>query len=113
MAACSWENPSSRHAKLLIYNREISFPWVRRRKRLYSGLPMDSYVTRPTDIKAAVAAAFSKAAHTYDDDADVQRNAAQGVTERIGALPLPSNPRILEIGCGTGFLSATLNKLAG
>ena len=70
-----------------------------------------SPVTRPTDIKAAVAAAFSAAAHTYNEGADVQHNAAQGVAQRIAALTLPERPRILEIGCGTGFLSAALNTL--
>lgn len=73
---------------------------------------MDSYVTRPAENKAAVAAAFGAAAQTYDDGADVQRDAARGVIQRISALALPERPRILEIGCGTGFLSAALNGIA-
>jgi malonyl-CoA O-methyltransferase len=73
---------------------------------------MDRLAPRP-DIKAAVAAAFSAAAETYNDGADVQRNAADGLARRIGTLPLPAKPRILEIGCGTGFLSAHLMRMAG
>src|SRR6185369_16647404 len=71
---------------------------------------MDRLTPRP-DIKASVAAAFSAAAETYNDGADVQRTAADGVAQRIGALPLPAQPRILEIGCGTGFLSQSLNVM--
>jgi malonyl-CoA O-methyltransferase len=61
--------------------------------------------------KAAVAAAFSAAAETYDDGADVQRHVADTLARRIAALPLPPRPRILEIGCGTGFLSRALAAL--
>lgn len=58
--------------------------------------------------KAAVAAAFGAAAHTYDDKADVQREVAERLAARLPALDLPALPRILEIGCGTGFLSRSL-----
>ncbi len=68
-------------------------------------------VNRSSNIKAAVTAAFSAAAQTYDADADVQRDAAQGVARRIAALPLPAQPRVLEIGCGTGFLSTALHAM--
>jgi malonyl-CoA O-methyltransferase len=61
--------------------------------------------------REAVAAAFGAAAGTYDADADLQRLVAGRLAARIAALPLPPAPRILEIGCGTGFLSRHL--LAG
>ena len=62
------------------------------------------------DGKAAVAAAFSAAADTYNQGADVQREVAEHLIERVRALPV-ARPRILEIGCGTGFLSRALAAL--
>jgi malonyl-ACP O-methyltransferase BioC len=63
------------------------------------------------DTKATVAAAFSAAADTYNLGADVQREVAEHLIERVRALPYVSHPRILEIGCGTGFLSRALAAL--
>lgn len=57
--------------------------------------------------RSRIASAFSHAT-AYDDHATVQRRAAEDLAERIAALDLPGNPRILEIGCGTGFLTEAL-----
>lgn len=54
-----------------------------------------------------IARAFSSAA-AYDRHARVQRMAARALASRIAALPLPPAPRLLEIGCGTGFLGEAL-----
>ncbi|MCB2076566.1 MAG: methyltransferase domain-containing protein [Novosphingobium sp.] len=51
-----------------------------------------------------ISAAFS-AAEEYSRHASVQRKVALDLADRIAALPLPRQPRILEIGCGTGFLT--------
>jgi malonyl-CoA O-methyltransferase len=70
-------------------------------------------VNRIVTNKASVAASFSAAAATYEEGADVQLKVAQQLTARISKLPLPENPRILEIGCGTGFLTRSLRKVIG
>ncbi|PWC84307.1 hypothetical protein AEJ54_29585, partial [Azospirillum sp. Sp 7] len=63
--------------------------------------------------KAAIAAAFGKAAPRYEEHAAVQRIAAERLAERVARLPLPPRPRVLEIGCGTGFLSRALRERIG
>jgi malonyl-CoA O-methyltransferase len=58
--------------------------------------------------KQRIAKAFSASAGGYDAAADVQWLVAQRVAARIEDRPFPRNPRVLEIGCGTGFLSSRL-----
>jgi malonyl-CoA O-methyltransferase len=61
---------------------------------------------------ARIARAFDAAA-TYDAHAVVQRQVADWLAERIVAIAPPA-PRVLEVGCGTGFLTgATLPRLMG
>lgn len=57
--------------------------------------------------RGRIRAAFS-AASDYDRHARVQYAVARQLAERIALLPLPESPRILEIGCGTGFLTQAL-----
>jgi malonyl-CoA O-methyltransferase len=47
-------------------------------------------------------------ARDYDRHALVQHKVAAALADRIAALALPAHPRILEIGCGTGFLTQAL-----
>lgn len=59
--------------------------------------------------RARIGRAFS-AARDYDRHAAVQRRVARDLAARIGAIGLPPAPRILEIGCGTGFLTEALAR---
>lgn len=51
--------------------------------------------------------AFASASD-YDRHARVQHKVAQKLAAHIATLALPERPRILEIGCGTGFLTQAL-----
>lgn len=66
----------------------------------------------PLRRRARIAAAFGSA-DNYESAALVQRTAADRLAERIAALPLPANPRLLELGCGTGFLTRAVDRTIG
>ncbi|MFV3074599.1 methyltransferase [Niveispirillum fermenti] len=68
---------------------------------------------KPAD-KLAVARRFGAAAAQYDASARVQARIAQAMADRLAALALPPAARVLEIGCGTGLLTAAaLARLPG
>jgi malonyl-CoA O-methyltransferase len=60
-----------------------------------------------TPRRARIRQAFAQAPD-YDGQARVQREVAAALAARIAALDLPAAPRVLEIGCGTGFLTGAL-----
>lgn len=64
----------------------------------------------PTAVtrKEQVRQAFGFAAATYDQHAKTQRHVALRLAEKITSRTLPPAPRILEVGCGTGFVHAAL-----
>jgi len=53
--------------------------------------------------------AFGRA-RNYDAHARVQKLVADRLAARIAAIDLPADPKVLEIGCGTGFLTEALIK---
>ncbi|MFA7268480.1 MAG: methyltransferase domain-containing protein [Sterolibacterium sp.] len=66
-----------------------------------------------TARKIRIARRFGAAHDRYDTHADLQRMAATRLAARVRALPLPSHPRVLEIGCGTGGLTRQLAPAIG
>jgi len=60
------------------------------------------------DAKLRIAAAFSRAADRYESQASIQLEVARRLAARIALWSLPLEPRVLEIGAGTGFLSRLL-----
>lgn len=63
--------------------------------------------------KQQVADAFAAAAGTYDSAAEAQARAADRLVELVGALSLPAQPTVLEVGCGTGLLTRRLLPRVG
>ena len=66
----------------------------------------------PPDRRARIASAFGRA-DRYDDAAAAQRMAAERLAGRIAATGIGENPRVLELGCGTGFLTRSLAEAIG
>jgi malonyl-CoA O-methyltransferase len=60
------------------------------------------------DRTVRIAQAFSLGAESYDDAASLQWLVARQLAERIESAIAAPHQRILEVGCGTGFLSSRL-----
>ncbi|MBF0448554.1 MAG: methyltransferase domain-containing protein [Magnetococcales bacterium] len=59
------------------------------------------------NAKERVSRAFGQA-RSYHQQAGVQRQVARQLADRLAGFTRPMKPRILEVGCGTGFLSRYL-----
>lgn len=58
--------------------------------------------------KRRVASSFSKAAPSYDSVAQLQRAVGEQLLNHLGALNLDRPERVLDLGCGTGYLGERL-----
>ncbi len=58
--------------------------------------------------KETILQRFDAAAATYDGQAGPQRRVAAALAEQVLGLPPGPAPDVLEIGCGTGFLTGAL-----
>lgn len=65
-----------------------------------------------SDRMARIRAAFG-GARRYDEAAIVQRGVAEALARRIAAAARPPRPAILELGCGTGFLTRAVDEAIG
>jgi len=66
-------------------------------------------MAHPADRRSRIAAAFGRA-DGYARAADAQARAAELLAARIGAAGMAADSRILELGCGTGFLTRALAR---
>lgn len=62
----------------------------------------------PRNNTISVAARFSAAAARYDEQAGVQQAVAESLDRMCAGIPAPA--RLLEIGCGTGLLTALVRR---
>ncbi|MEX0773327.1 MAG: methyltransferase domain-containing protein [Balneolales bacterium] len=63
------------------------------------------------DFRQQIIRNFSVNANRYDQHARVQKYAADQLSGYIGELYIEPGAKILEIGCGTGFVSGKLIKM--
>ncbi len=59
-------------------------------------------MTRPSTPPPAAAESFDRSAHVYDGHVAVNR---AGASRLVASVPVGRYPRLLDVGCGTGFAS--------
>jgi malonyl-CoA O-methyltransferase len=71
-----------------------------------------SFLQDDREVKQGLRRNFARRAASYDQYAAMQRRMAHGLVAAVGDS-LPRARRILEIGCGTGYLTALLRQANG
>ncbi len=71
--------------------------------------PAPGIATPAMDIKQSIRRNFARRADSYDRHAGVQRLMARELLDRVQE-ELTLSRRILEVGCGTGYLTASLRQ---
>ena len=68
-----------------------------------------SFLQDDREVKQGIRRNFARRARSYDRHAEMQRRMAHGLAAAVGE-PLARAGRILEIGCGTGYLTGLLRQ---
>jgi len=68
-----------------------------------------SFLEDDREVKQAIRRNFARRAGSYDRHAEIQRRMAHGLAAAV-VDPLARAGRILEIGCGTGYLTRLLRQ---
>jgi malonyl-CoA O-methyltransferase len=71
-----------------------------------------THLREDREVKQGIRRNFARRARSYDRHAEMQRLMAHGLVAAVGGL-LPQARRILEIGCGTGYLTHLLRQANG
>ncbi|MBU4231623.1 MAG: methyltransferase domain-containing protein [Proteobacteria bacterium] len=71
-----------------------------------------SFLKDDREVKQGIRRNFARRARSYDRHAEMQRRMAHGLVAAVGES-LARAGRILEIGCGTGYLTGLLRQANG
>ncbi len=100
---------NSQHRCIIVPQSAHALHWSQPESlvKIISDFLSDNAKTTVLNIKKQqVANSFSRAAHTYDSVADVQRKSGDKLLSKINASHCPN--WVIDLGCGTGFFTEKL-----